>query len=42
VRVTVGLVHDDFDHLAEVLAAAARPQSKPGGARHRVLPRNGR
>jgi DNA-binding transcriptional MocR family regulator len=42
VRVTVGLVHDDFDHLAEVLAAAARPQQKPGGARHRLLPRNGR
>jgi DNA-binding transcriptional MocR family regulator len=42
VRVTVGLVHNDFEHLAEVLAAAARPPQKPGGARHRVLPRNGR
>jgi DNA-binding transcriptional MocR family regulator len=42
VRVTVGLVHHDFEHLAEVLAAAARPQPKPGGARHRALPRNGR
>ncbi len=42
IRVTVGLVHNDFDHLADVLAAAAGPQQRPAGARQRELSRNGR
>jgi aspartate/methionine/tyrosine aminotransferase len=42
VRVTVGLVHDDVQHLATVLAEAARQQPRPAGARHRALPRQGR
>jgi DNA-binding transcriptional MocR family regulator len=42
VRVTVGLIQGDFDHLADVLAAAARPQQRPAGARQRGLSRNGR
>lgn len=42
VRVTVGLVHDDFTHLASLLAEAARRRPRPTGARHKALPRNGR
>lgn len=41
-RITVGLVHADFAQLADLLAEAAQPDQRPGGARQRVLPRTGR
>ncbi len=42
VRVTVGLVRHDFDHLAATLAETARQHPRPAGRRHKALPRNGR
>ncbi|MEU4219988.1 PLP-dependent aminotransferase family protein [Actinoplanes sp. NPDC026623] len=38
VRVTVGLIHDDFDSLAEILASAAGATSRGSGHRSRPHP----
>jgi DNA-binding transcriptional MocR family regulator len=42
VRVTVGLVRDGFDELADILAEAAGAQSRGSGARARAHPRGWR
>jgi DNA-binding transcriptional MocR family regulator len=42
VRVTVGLVRDGFDELADILAEAAGAQSRGSGARARTHPRGWR
>jgi aspartate/methionine/tyrosine aminotransferase len=42
VRVTVGLVRDGIDELADILAEAAGAQSRGSGARARIHPRGWR
>ena len=42
IRVTVGLVRDGFDELADILAEAAGAQSRGSGARARAHPRGWR
>jgi len=42
IRITVGLVQDGFENLADILAMAARPRRPAGDLRHQALPRSGR
>jgi len=44
VRVTVGLIRDGFEELADLLAEAAQPRHRhrPGDARRQAPPRTGR